>query len=299
MSLLMRMYGPRMSSWMRLCFLLGAALASAQRASLEQNTYRFPNAEVLATQQKFVKYGHPLRVVVNDAEKQAIKYVFLDSNKLQGGYSTNSEEISIDLPSLPPGDWNEAHIYLDGRTGAYTISNTTLTNHLEMKGWYPRRIEYLDFVNVETLQQDRLQVVTHPNFEAPVLIKIASFPWEMPSLEQEAIVYQLLYGSGATPEFLGHVTESGRIIGFITEYIEEIPSIRDRNVHGCIAALRKLHHRGIAHGDAHDGNCLIRKDGSAVIIDFELSLETSSHQEFERDLDIMGRCLIEAVSERS
>jgi tRNA A-37 threonylcarbamoyl transferase component Bud32 len=67
---------------------------------------------------------------------------------------------------------------------------------------------------------------------------------------------------------------------------------------GCLAALHSLHQRGIAHGDAHDGNCLIRKNGSSVLIDFELSVKTWSHEEFERDLDIMGRC-IQALSEQS
>ena len=167
-----------------------------------------------------------------------------------------------------------------------------------MNNWHPRRLEYLEFITVQTLQPDRLQVVTHPDFDAPVLVKIASFPWEIPSLEREVTVYQLLHGSRATPEFLGHVVEGGRAIGFITEYIGEVPSMRDRHMQGCLAALRKLHQRGIAHGDAHDGNCLIRKDGSAALIDFELSLETWSHEEFERDLDIMGRC-IDASSEHS
>ncbi|CZR67234.1 uncharacterized protein PAC_17133 [Phialocephala subalpina] len=288
-----------MSLWERLFFIIGIAIASAQSVLPGQNVYRFPNAQVLATQQKIANYGHPLRVAVNVGEQKAIKYVFLDSKMLQAGYPTSSEQGSIDLPRLPLGDWNEAHIHLDRHTGTYSIRNTTLTSHLEMiNNWHPRKIDYLEFVKVEMLQHDRLQVVTHPDFDAPVLIKIASFPWDIPSLEREATVYQLLHGSGATPEFLGHVTEGGRAIGFITEYIGEVPSIRGRNMQGCLAALRILHQRGIAHGDAHNGNCLIRKDGSSVLIDFELSLETWSHEEFGRDLDIMGRC-IQAFSEHA
>jgi len=279
----------------RLFFIIGIAITSAQSVRPGQNLYRFPNAQVLATQQKVADYGHPLRVVVNDGEQKAIKYVFLDSEILQAGYPTSPEQmIAIDLPRLPLGDWNEAHLHLDRHTETYSISNMTLTGHPEMtNSWHPRKIDYLEFTKVEVLQHDRLQVVTHPDLDAPILIKIASFPWEIPSLEREATVYQLLHGSGATPEFLGHVTEAGRAIGFITEYVGEVPSIRGRNIRGCLAALRTLHQRGIAHGDAHDGNCLIRKDGSPVLIDFELSLETWSPDEFERDLDIMGRCIQE------
>lgn len=287
-----------MSFLERLFLIIGITIASAQCMASRHNIYKFPNAQVLATQQQAANHDIPLRVVVYDGEQKAIKYVFLDSKMLEADYSTTSDQVSIDLPHLPLGDWNEAHIHLDKDTGTHSISNTTRP-HLEMMGnWHPRNIDYLEFVNVKTLQHDRLQVVAHPEFDAPVLIKIASFPWEIPSLEREAIMYQLLHGSEATPEFLGYVTEGSRTIGFITEYIKEIPSIRRRNMASCLAALRNIHQRGIAHGDAHDGNCMIRNDGSSVLVDFELSVETWSSQEFERDLNIMSRC-IQTYSEDS
>jgi hypothetical protein len=280
-----------MSLWGKL-FFISIAIASAQTAAPGQNDYRFPNSQVLATQQKVANYDHPLREMVSGGEQKDIKYAFLDSKMLQAGYP--SEQATIDLPLLPLRNWNEAHTHLDRHSGTHSIRNTTKTSHLEMMDiWHHRKIDHLEFVNVEVLQHDRMQVVTHPDFDAPVLIKTASFPWEILSLEREATVYGLLHGSRATPEFHGHVTEGGRVIGFITEYIAEVPSIRGRNTQGCLAALRTLHRRGIAHGDAHDGNCLIRKDGSAVLIDFELSVETWSQEEFERDLDIIGRCIQE------
>ena len=280
-----------MSLWGRL-FFVSIAIASAQTAAPGQNDYRFPDSQILATQQKIANYDHPLRKVVSGGEQKDIKYTFLGSKMLQAGYP--SEQATIDLPPLPLHNWNEAHIHLDKHSGTHSIRNTTRTSYLEMMDiWHHRKIDYLEFVKIEALQQDRLQVVTHPDFDAPVLIKVASFPWEQLSLERESTVYGLLHGSGATPEFLGHVTEGGRVIGFITEYITEAPSVRGRNMRGCLAALRSLHQRGIAHGDAHDGNCLIRKDGSAVLIDFELSVETWSHVEFERDLDIISRCIQE------
>jgi hypothetical protein len=285
-----------MAVWEIALIIIGIAIASAQNVGPGQNVYRFPNARVLATQQEVPDYGHPLRVAVDDGVQMAIKYVFLDTEVLQAGYPRGSEQIPIDLPHLPLGDWNEAHIHLDRHTRTPSVTNTTITNHLELTDpWHPRKVDYLEFVNVKTIQQDRLQVVTHPDFDAPVLIKIASFPWEIPDLEREATVYRLLHGSGIAPDFLGHVIEGGRAIGFITEYIQEVPSIREKGMRSCLVSLRKLHERGIAHGDAHDGNCLIRKDGSSVLIDFELSVETWLLEEFERDLKIMGRC-IQAMS---
>jgi hypothetical protein len=290
--LLLRKVATQMSFWPRLFFIIGFALASAQRLSPGQIVYRFPNAKVLAIQREVADRGHSLRVLVNDGEQKAIKYVFLESAALPADYHSRSKPVSINLPRLRLGDWDEAYIHLDRHTRTYSISNTTRRSHLELMGfWHPRKIDYLEFTKVETLQPDRLQVVTHADFDAPVLIKIASFPSDVPSLKREAMSYRLLQGSGATPEYLGHVTENGRAIGFISEYIEEVLSIRGRNKQGCLAALHSLHQRGIAHGDAHDGNCLIRKNGSSVLIDFELSVETWSREEFERDLDIMGRCI--------
>jgi hypothetical protein len=288
-----------MSLLERLLFIICIALTSAQSVRSGQNVYSFPHAQILATQRKVVNYDHQLRVMVNNGENRAIKYVFLKSEMLQTGDPTSMDGASVELPYLPLGDWNEAHIHLDRDTGTHYISNTTRANHVEMMDdWHPRKIDYLEFIKIETLQQDRLQVVAHPEFNSPVLIKIASFPWEIPSLEQEAMVYRLLHGSQATPEFLGHVTEGSRVIGFIIEYIEEVPSIRAKYILGCLDALRSLHRRGIAHGDAHDGNCMIRENGSPALIDFELSVETWLQEEFERDLDIMDRC-IQASSEQS
>jgi len=273
------------SFWKGLFFIINIAIASAQNLRPGQNDHRFPNAQVLTTQQEVANHDHPLPVVMEDGEQKALKYAFLDFEILQAGYPTISEQVTIDLPRLPVGGWNDTHIDPD---------------RLEMMddNWQPRKIDYLEFVIIEALQEDRLQIVTHPEFNAPVLIKIASSLLDIPSLERETSVYRLLHGSGATPAFLGQVVHGGRIIGFIIEYIVEVPSIRARNIQGCLAALRSLHQRGIAHGDAHDGNCLIRKDGSAILIDFELSLEIWSREEFERDLDVMGRC-IQAFSEHS
>jgi len=106
--------------------------------------------------------------------------------------------------------------------------------------------------------------------------------------------YRILHGLGVTPEFLGYVTDGSQTIGFVTEFIdsEEVEEENGgRGKEGCLSALEKVHERGIAHGDAHDGNCMVRADGSAVLIDWELYVETWEPAEFERDLDVMGRCL--------
>jgi hypothetical protein len=283
-----------MPLWVNLFFIISTAIASGRDVSPGQNVDRLPNEQVLATQRNIANYDAQLHVGVDNGEQITIKEGFLNSKMLQAGYSAGFEQVTTDLPRLQLGKWNETHMHLDRHTGTPSLSNMSRKSHLEMvDSWHHRKIDYHEFVTIEVLQHDRLQIVTHPAFDAPVLIKIASFQWEIASLQREAIVYRLLHGSRATPKFLGHVVNGSQVIGFIIEYIEEVPSIRGRNMANCLVALRSLHERGIAHGDAHDGNCLIRKDGSAVFIDFELSLETWSHEEFERDFDIIGRCIQE------
>lgn len=172
-----------------------------------------------------------------------------------------------------------------------------------------RQIDYAALVPLEILQPDRLLVVQHPDFDGlgngsalPVLAKMARPPgMGLRSIAHEASMYRLLDGLGVTPLFLGHVAEDGRIIGFVTEYVPPTGQKKElggpersvaaggssSSAESCLAALERMHARGIAHGDAHGENCLVREDGTAVLIDFELSLETLSQAEFERDLEIM------------
>lgn len=161
----------------------------------------------------------------------------------------------------------------------------------QISGWHPRKVELHDLVPIHTIQPRRLEVVLHhAEFgQTPVLAKLAASPKDLPSLSHEDAMYRLLYGLDVTPRFLGLVTTDGRIVGFLTEYVEphETSFSSGSKFRACLAALRKMHTRGIAHGDAHGENCLMRGDGSAVLIDFELTLETSAQAEFDRDLWIM------------
>jgi hypothetical protein len=186
---------------------------------------------------------------------------------------------------------------------AATTANVTTDN---TKTWHPRLLDLSTFTTIKTLQPGRILVGTHPSLpsSSPVLLKMATVP-------HEAHIYHLLHGSGATPEFLGHGVQDSadgheEVVGFVTEYIpqerleddDSQGGHRARQLEGCLDALRKMHARGIAHGDAHDGNCLVREgDGEAVLIDFELAVETGDQREFERDLDVMGRCIMAAGSQ--
>lgn len=181
-----------------------------------------------------------------------------------------------------------------------------LHNEPPMSGWHPRRIELDHLASVRSIQPHRLEIVVPLSEVAankdefglattttPILAKLAALPKDLEALAREDTMYRLLYGLGVTPRFLGHVTVDGRIVGFLTELVpsgvEQGRTTRGRlKAEACLAALRRVHGKGIAHGDAHGENCLARGDGSAVLIDFELALETSAQAEFDRDLWIMA-----------
>lgn len=182
-----------------------------------------------------------------------------------------------------------------GDSLGWRIQNQTQMNghsswELDDYGWHPRRIDISELLEVEPIQPGRLELVKYPDFGVtPVLLKIAD--------AHEAMIYRLLYDLAITPVFLGHVTQNDKMVGFITEFVQRQettptlgpPSRRE----ACLAALRRMHTRGIAHQDAHGENCLLRKDGSAALIDFELSTEISSRAEFDRDLWIMYHTVVD------
>lgn len=222
------------------------------------------------------------------------------------GFLVSSEPTSLNtslswLPSgqlvlTPSGESSEAAPQLKhGASGTlsegslgWRIHNQTQISRSRRdsneNGWHPRRIDISEFLEVKPIQPGRLELVKHPEFgNTPVLVKIAD--------AHEAMIYRLLYDLTITPLFLGHVTQDDKIVGFVTEFLERqetipLPGSSSRK-EACLAALRRMHARGVSHQDAHGENCLLRNDGSATLIDFELSTETSSRADFDRDLWIM------------
>lgn len=201
-----------------------------------------------------------------------------------------------DIPHPPRLHWNDAAaIDYGGITGLQSAneSNSAITP------WHPRTVEYSELTKVATIQEGRLEVVYHPALGTkPVLVKRTTVPEYIESISRETEFYRILDGLGVTPLFLGHVTEARVITGFLAEYIEQQQQqqqqtleerlrLRASGTEACLSALRRMHGRGIAHGDAHGGNCLVRGNGSAVLVDFELAEEDSSAEEFERDLWVM------------
>jgi hypothetical protein len=115
------------------------------------------------------------------------------------------------------------------------------------------------------LKPNTFEAFTHVA-RATVIAIIAHFEWEIPTIERETRIYQLLEGGGAASRFLGHAHEHGRIIGFLLEKVEgHSASVEDLSV--CEAALVKLHGLGRAHGNVNRNSFLVTEKG-AKLIDF-------------------------------
>lgn len=69
---------------------------------------------------------------------------------------------------------------------------------------------------------------------------------------------------------MAHLTENGRVIGFLTEKVEgDSAGIED--LASCQALVRRLHALGLVHGDVNRYNFVVdrRPGGVILLVDFE------------------------------
>ncbi|KAF5236327.1 hypothetical protein FANTH_11279 [Fusarium anthophilum] len=180
------------------------------------------------------------------------------------------------FPQFPPGDCNNG--YFPG------VQNC----------WHPLRFKELDFTRQDRLRQ-RVHVSTHPgvNTGKPVLVKFAVWPWEVRYAEAETTAYEWLQNVKVVPKFLGHVTEGkdGRVIGFVTEFIEGARPAEPRDLEGCEKALKKLHELGIKMGDTNKFNFLVRDGHDVIIADLEAAEQGCSQDELQEEMKGLKACL--------
>jgi hypothetical protein len=270
--------------------------------------FNFPNAAIQDIQQVHRDVTEVRVLVTPTAPGQGfdIKYLAI-SNDVRGTgrretfFSTTEV---IQMPVLPRGNWDCGEIKRS-QNGKEAVVATTSCEHLAgvEETWHETNIDYLqlEILPIETGTK-RVNLVSHPSLDTPghlAIMKIASFENGIARIEQETRVYKALQGTDAAPKFLGHVTEKGRVIGFLLEYLDGARRISsddgfyDLALSRCESALEKLHRQGVAHKDAHLGNCFIRKTGEAVWLDFEkaeivgkggaLDFVSAPNRQFEAD----------------
>jgi hypothetical protein len=122
---------------------------------------------------------------------------------------------------------------------------------------------------------------------APAIAKIACFKWDVARIERETWAYSIVARHHSehineppiTPNFLGHLTENGRIMGFLLQKVDGEPACVD-DLGSCEALLRRLHRLGLLHGDVNRYNFVVdRVSRSGMrLVDLEYA------EEFDEEL---------------
>ncbi|KAI0129441.1 hypothetical protein BJ170DRAFT_692145 [Xylariales sp. AK1849] len=226
-------------------------------------------------------------------EPKQLASTFCGSEDPEGGCMlrvlVKDKDVNYWLPPLPTGDWNCARATMN--PDARQLQLTGLENNIlpgVENAWHETRIDHREFKISRTFTagHGNVFIVTHPSFDRPILLKIANFPQQVAYMQRETDMYRRIEGRHIGPKFLGHVTEAGRVTGFITEFIADAHYPReDEDFKACLKALDRLHELDICHRDAHRQNFLILQTGQVYIIDFEsselLSEMTDGMAEFE------------------
>ncbi|KUI64909.1 hypothetical protein VM1G_00128 [Cytospora mali] len=208
-------------------------------------------------------------------------------------FKTELYQESEPLP-LPKGDWNFANVCFlkekyekeDSYYIAVEVFQETWKNlpSLEPEAiWAEKpKIEYVELLKLDInlrskplyKYSDRIRVVTHKDFdshETKMVMKIWPSPMcNKTEIEREMMTYKACDGKGITPKFLGHVTEMGRVMGMLIEYIEGAHKPgNEEEKELCRQALGRFHGLTGWHRNptaSHKDNFLI-KDGTVYIID--------------------------------
>ncbi|KAJ8129594.1 hypothetical protein O1611_g4037 [Lasiodiplodia mahajangana] len=204
----------------------------------------------------------------------SLKWVAVNAGVFPGDWSFKSTSHLV-FPPFPTGTWNVGQIRRR-EDGEVAVTKTLEMTDLEgiKNTWHPTNIDFAEFAIVgQSKANGRLWTAKHPRFnDKLVFVKID--PWltdvSRRAMETETRAYQLIDGLGIAPNFLGHVTYYGAVIGFILEWVEGAYNSEKADQLDRLAAIKKLHALGISHGSAHHENFLkIGKD--ILIIDFESS----------------------------
>ncbi|KAK0111010.1 hypothetical protein ONS95_001390 [Cadophora gregata] len=215
-------------------------------------------------------------------KQQHIKYITIDPGIYEVDDLCFPPDLVGKLPPFPEGDWNHGRISKIGEDPNPFFSEIFKKNLPSISPlWHPRSYDYLSLHIGERLRSN-VYMESSPQFEKPVVAKFARFHWEIEYYVAETRAYSWIEGHQIGPEFLGYVTEAGRVIGFLLEYIEgRHATISD--LPACKTIVGQLHDLGILHGDLNKHNFLISEKG-VVMIDFETAKKSEDIQVMEKEL---------------
>lgn len=227
-------------------------------------------------------------------DQRSIKYITIES----GLYSVEDMcfglILATILPDLPPGDWNDGLVAKDesGRPHFARVCRTAFPSVESV--WHSTYVDFQDITVGEEITTG-IYEVTCSQFAVPVIAKFARFEWEIQYLDNETEAYRWIDGHDIGPKFLGHLTEDGRVIGFLRERITNARHGDPEDLAAYQEALSRLHQLGIRHGDANRFNFHVRGD-RAVLIDFETAQKCGDPDVLQEELEGVSRYLNYCIS---
>lgn len=231
---------------------------------------------------------------------KSFKYITIDPGVYNPNEMTFDQVIIPQLPLMPEGDWNQGHITKHPVNGKpYFSQHTRVIFPTICSIWHPRQIDWLELEQAQWLRSNVYTAnfkksIGETSMADEIVIKFARFPWELQYYEGETRIYERIDGQAIGPQFLGHLTEEGRVIGLVIEYIKDARHAGPDDVEACKSVLRKLHQLGLLHGDVNRHNFLVREaDGrkTATIIDFESASDCTDDAAFEEEIDRLREML--------
>lgn len=179
------------------------------------------------------------------------------------------------LPSFPPPPWTKMHLSRSNTVdGPLTVKITNDALAEVSFTWHHRRIDILALPQLRRFKSG----VFETRYEGrPAVAKMACFEWQIPNLTRETWAYHVLDhdsdGTPLAPPFLGHLTEHGRVMGFLMGKVEGRAACLD-DLARCEALVKRLHSLGglgLVHGDVNRYNFVVEEkpDGRIWLVDFE------------------------------
>lgn len=193
------------------------------------------------------------------------------------------------LPDLPHGEWNDGLVARDAK-GQPHFARACRTSFPSVKNtWHGTYVDYSEIVVGEKLRTGIYEVEC-PLFDRIAVAKFARFDWEIQYIDNETTAYQWIDGHDIGPRFLGHLTEDGRVIGFLMQRITNARHAGTQDLEPCRQVLSRLHCLGVRHGDTNRYNFLIRRS-KAVLIDFDTARKCDNRDMLVKEFEDLSRCL--------
>lgn len=204
-----------------------------------------------------------------------VKYIVVGPKTYE--LNTLRFDLLKNLPNLPLGDWSRAYVFRENGHLSFKLSYEPLDQ--VHSRWHPVSVEITSLPVIEKINPSVLLVGYG---DAVVVAKFSTFEWTMPSFDRETEAYRQIEGKGIGPAFLAHVTENGRVTGFLLEKVEggraEVGDL-DR----CREVVLRLHALGVVHGDLNRHNFIV-SPSEVTLIDFADSTIGGSTTAMEEEL---------------